>query len=174
MEWLPQGFSQYSKIYCRYSQFSKTVLEMVRPDIVFAAHHHTGFDRTYSRETGKDLSQTIHFKKADLVPVTTNLTHDREIGAIHEINVPTCSYRMGVPEMAFGLARFDFSADGTMTYHNLWLPSRFAMLFLYLAAAILCTMLYSIGSFRSMRRARMSAKRRISGSGGGVHYSKLI
>ena len=63
---------------------------------------------------------------------------------MHEINVPTCSYRMGVKEMAFGLAAFDF-ASGDVTYVNLWLPSRFSLLYLYIMAVILAWFLFVLG-----------------------------
>ena len=43
---------------------------------------------------------------------------------MHEINVPTASYRMGVAEMALGLAVIDMNQSETVFYVNLWLPSR--------------------------------------------------
>ena len=95
----------------------------------------------------------------------------RESGIVHEIVVPTCSYRMGVPEMALGLATFH--SDGTMVYQNLWLPSRFANLLLYAAAVALCSLLCCVGGIRSRRRFRRLSKRRRS-SGPDPSYSKLI
>ena len=60
-----------------YSQFSKAALEHVKPDVVFSAHHHIGFDQAYSRHTGKSVYQGTRFSKGNSLPVTTNLTHDR-------------------------------------------------------------------------------------------------
>ena len=60
-----------------YSQFSKTALEHVKPDVVFSAHHHIGFDQAYSRHTGKSVYQGTKFTKGSSLPVRTNLTHDR-------------------------------------------------------------------------------------------------
>ena len=100
---------------------------------------------------------------------------------MHEIVVPTCSYRMGVPEMAFGLATFKFDGGvggkgggggGTMVYHNLWLPSRFGNLILYAAAVAVCLVLCCVGGIRSRHRyRRLSVRRRSSGPD---PYSKLI
>ena len=95
---------------------------------------------------------------------------------MHEIVVPTCSYRMGVPEMAFGLATFKFNGGGggggMMVYHNLWLPSRFGNLIMYAAAVAVCLVLCCVGGIRSRRRyRRLSTRRRSSGPD---PYSKLI
>ncbi len=178
----------------RFSAFSKTVLTTVQPDIVFAAHHHVGFDRAYNRETGKPVGDVIKFTESDNVPVQTSLTNDRygvwpltdlltrsctlsirKSGLIHEINVPTCSYRMGVPQMALGLATLDFrdGSGGRIVYHNLWLPSRFWLLNLYVVALGVSAFLYFVGSIKSRRR-RMSMKRRRSSADASEHYSKLI
>ena len=92
---------------------------------------------------------------------------------MHEIVVPTCSYRMGVPEMALGLATFKFNSGGggTMVYHNLWLPSRFGNLILYAAAVAVCSVLCCVSGIRSRRRYRRLSARRSSGPD---PYSKLI
>jgi len=52
-----------------------------------------------------------------------------ESDVLHEINVPTASYRMGMREMALGLAVIDLNQSPEsppliLWYANLWLPSR--------------------------------------------------
>ncbi|CAG5129770.1 unnamed protein product [Candidula unifasciata] len=50
--------------------------------------------------------------------------------ALSEIMVPTCSYRMGVPKMGYGVAVINKS--GKMKYTVLWLPSRYHLLYVYI------------------------------------------
>ena len=69
---------------------------------------------------------------------------------------------MGVKEMALGLATLDLST-GKMEYYNLWLPSRFSMLFLYLITVIICFILL-VADARRRRRGGGDRSRRRSGS----------
>ena len=114
---------------------------------------------------------------------------------LHEIVVPTCSYRMGVKEMSFGLGVIDLnSIEGNkegkieLFYANLWLPSRFALLFVYLAAIISSAAIYLVGRVQRFRRGRREhpgswrTKRRSSSNSPSPHrrsssrnnYSKLV
>ena len=55
----------------------------------------------------------------------------RSNGTIHEITVPTCSYRMGSLSPSLGLAAFYLPGGdnaGVLAYYNLSLPDRFAAL----------------------------------------------
>ena len=106
---------------------------------------------------------------------------------IHEVIVPTCSYRMGVKEMAFGLATIDLSSDvedswSHIIYVNLWLPSRFSLLYAYILTVSISLSLILVGKFkrRSGRRTSLGTpkhrSRRSSASNSTlVHsYSKLV
>ena len=115
---------------------------------------------------------------------------------LHEIVVPTCSYRMGVKEMAFGIAAVNLNSINDKTeekieliYANLWLPSRFALLFVYLAALISSAAIFLIGRIQRIRRGRRDlpgswrSKRRSSSNSPSPHrrstsrnsyYSKLV
>jgi hypothetical protein len=115
---------------------------------------------------------------------------------LHEIVVPTCSYRMGVEEMAFGIGVINLnSVEGNINdkielfYANLWLPSRFALLFLYLAAIMLSATIFFICRVRRIRRGRIEyqgswrSKRRSSSNtpspyrrspSSNSYYSKLV
>ena len=116
---------------------------------------------------------------------------------IREIVVPTCSYRMGVKEMAFGLAVINLNSIKSnkddvveIFYANLWLPSRFALLFVYLAALISSVAIFLVGRIQKFRRGRRDypgswrSKRRSSSnspsphrrstSRGRTNYSKLV
>ena len=115
---------------------------------------------------------------------------------LYEIVVPTCSYRMGVKEMAFGIAAINLNsnnADKTdkieLFYANLWLPSRFALLFIYVAALLISAAIFLIGRIQRIRRGRSEhpgswrSKRRSSSNSPSPHrrssshnhyYSKLV
>ena len=115
---------------------------------------------------------------------------------LHEIVVPTCSYRMGVKEMAFGIGAINLNSVDEINsdkielfYANLWLPSRFALLFFYLAAVMLSAAIFLIGRVQRIRRGRSEypggwrSKRRSSSnspspnrrsSSRNSYYSKLV
>ena len=115
---------------------------------------------------------------------------------LHEIVVPTCSYRMGVKEMAFGIGAINLNSvdiaknnEVELLYANLWLPSRFALLFFYLAALMLSAAIFLIGRVQGIRRGRSEypgswrSKRRSSSNSPSPHrrsssrnsyYSKLV
>ena len=115
---------------------------------------------------------------------------------LHEIVVPTCSYRMGVKEMAFGIGAINLNSvdknkndEIELFYANLWLPSRFALLFFYLAALMLSAAIFLIGRVQRIRRGRSEypgswrSKRRSSSNSPSPHrrsssrnsyYSKLV
>ena len=59
---------------------------------------------------------------------------------VTEIAVPTCSYRMGVPQMGYGAALFDTSS-GKLHYTVLWLPRRYRYLFSYVAVLASCALM---------------------------------
>jgi len=63
-------------------------------------------------------------------PVGVDLTDTK---LLHELTVPTCSYRMGVPKMGFGASVI--RRDGKMEYGVLWLPSRYYQLATYIIFA---------------------------------------
>jgi hypothetical protein len=50
--------------------------------------------------------------------------------SVYELSVPTCSYRMGVPNMGYGM--LTINSNGKAYFSILWLPSRFNCLYLYL------------------------------------------
>lgn len=116
---------------------------------------------------------------------------------LHEVIVPTCSYRMGVKEMAFGISAIDLNSimdtkndiKIDLAYANLWLPSRFALLYVYVAALISSAAIFLLGQIQNLRRGRREypgswrSKRRSSSnspsprrrsSSRNRYYSKLV
>ena len=150
---------------------------------MFSAHFHKGMDFVlFQDEDGKELraNLTKFTQKTDNIeprrnklleyplPVTKN-------GELHEIVVPTTSYRMGVPEIAMGLALIDLNQPyhkASFWYANLWLPGRFDLLFIYKVALICVLVLFVIGKVQQCRRR--GKYNRSSSSREKLQYSKLV
>ncbi|XP_035208035.1 uncharacterized protein C630.12-like isoform X2 [Stegodyphus dumicola] len=71
---------------------------------------------------------------------------------VHEIVVPTCSYRMGTSQMGYGA--LEINAFGEVSYAVLWLPSRFRQLLIYLIVIILIFLLCLISVLKPCLRLR--------------------
>ena len=149
--------------------FSKEVMKRLSPNLIFSAHDHRGLDFSTSKtrsHTHQSIGNITFFTQDD---EESSITLSSQDDLIHEIIVPTSNYRMGVREMAYGLAVVDFE-DNTLTYVNLWLPSRFPLLYVYLASLSIAFTLYLIG--RGKRRRRPSTPRRRRSSS--ASYTKLV
>lgn len=163
--------------------FSRDVMKKLQPSVIFSAHDHRGLD--YS--TSRILNMTSRLASVGNVTFFTQYSDGddslrflaiRPNELIHEVIVPTCSYRMGVKEMAFGLVAINLEVpeDEKIVYVNLWLPSRFPLLYVYLAAAGLSTVLALVGRVKGRRSRRPSipTPRRRRSSSPKAHYSKLV
>lgn len=95
------------------------------------------------------------------------ILHYRNANMVEEIIVPTCSYRMGFKEMALGFVRIR-PKTGDLIYYNLWLPSRFANLYLYAVTMPVVFILFLIGQRNAKNKPR-SRKSSFS-----ADYSKLV
>jgi len=134
-------------------RFSERVMDLVRPAVVFSAHDHTGYLFTAERESRKPVGNIARFRRSSDPAPFTMQTKDSDTtlsSKVWEVVVPTCSYRMGVREMALGLAVVEPS--GEVTYANLWLPSRFSLLFIYLACVCLVGGITILRKFIHLRR----------------------
>ncbi|KAL3876746.1 hypothetical protein ACJMK2_034543 [Sinanodonta woodiana] len=109
--------------------FSWPVLKLIHPKFIISGHwHKPGVilcddcmkDDIFSWNIARrGLTHVTEFEDIDLRG-KFNLT---------EILVPTCSYRMGVPDMGYGIAIV--SANGHLKYTVLWSPSRYIVLYSY-------------------------------------------
>jgi hypothetical protein len=154
--------------------FSKNVLKHFQPTLIISAHDHRGMDFVGSRKTGKEIRNETFSSENDptffvlkLPSFVENDLQSFESGFIHEIEVPTCSYRMGTEDIAFGLGII-FNLNGSdppmMIYTNLWLPKRFNLLNIYVGA-----LLTSFALFYFKRR-----KSKKSFSSSLTKYTKLV
>jgi len=129
--------------------FAERVMTEINPDVIFSAHDHRGFLYTSARGSLKAEKELEMFSRRDDITPLKIITREppQKDGPVEmsetmsEIVVPTISYRMGVKEMGAGLAVFN--KDGELVYHNLWLPSRFPLLFAYLASLV-CVVILTV------------------------------
>jgi len=114
------------------------IIEILQPHLIVTAHTH--LFRLYrwkeygSQESLQNRNKTQSIWKKQSVDATNqpspmyfNLT---DVSQLYELVIPTCSYRMGVPNMGYGAAIIN--KDGQMKFDVLWLPSRYLQLTLYL------------------------------------------
>ncbi|XP_015110716.1 metallophosphoesterase 1 homolog isoform X3 [Diachasma alloeum] len=106
--------------------FVKNVIKELSPQVIFTAHEHKAMH--LSLDTTIDELSDIWI----LPPHETPLYQLRlDMGDIHELQIPTCSYRMGTSNMGYGLAYID-TRDKSVDFTILWLPERFPKLKGYL------------------------------------------
>ncbi|XP_014250223.1 uncharacterized protein C630.12 [Cimex lectularius] len=106
-----------------------SVLSNIRPHLIFSAHNHISAHFVSNAKSGEqfmyesfitnkfaNMMSSWRFQLNDLYP--------------NEILVPTCSYRMGVPRLGYGVLLIDKNKD-VACYNILWLPNRLLHLMLY-------------------------------------------
>ncbi|XP_044013738.1 uncharacterized protein LOC122856030 [Aphidius gifuensis] len=114
--------------------FVKNVIKELSPQIIFTAHEHKAMHLI--------IDTTIdQFGKSRIFKTHDNSIYQLrfDMGDIHEIQIPSCSYRMGsIDNMGYGLAYID-TRDKSVDFTILWLPSRFPKLkgYLWIIAIIL-------------------------------------
>ena len=110
--------------------FVQNVLKELSPQIIFTAHEHKAMH--ISLDTATDQLSEIWI----LPPRETPMYQLRmDVGDIHEVQIPTCSYRMGTPHTGYGLAYID-TQEKTVEFTILWLPGRFPQLWIYVFVGI--------------------------------------
>lgn len=115
--------------------FVQNVIKELSPQVIFTAHEHKAMQ--ISLDTATDQLSDVWI----LSPYETLLYQLRmDVGDIHEIQIPTCSYRMGTPHMGYGLAYID-TQEKTVEFTILWLPDRFPLLRAYIFIGILVVIL---------------------------------
>ena len=160
------------------SGFSRKVVEYLKPSLVFSAHDHKGMDFVlFQDEDGRKhrANLTKFTQKTDNIQSRRNKLleyplHVTKKDELHEIVIPTTSYRMGVPEIAMALALIDLNQPNhkaSFWYANLWLPGRFELLSIYIVALICTIVLFVIGKVKQCRRRGKHSIEKL-------RYSKLV
>uniref|UniRef100_A0A914Z104 Calcineurin-like phosphoesterase domain-containing protein n=1 Tax=Panagrolaimus superbus TaxID=310955 RepID=A0A914Z104_9BILA len=102
-------------------------VESYSPDLILTAHDHTA--ELYLRNRTTPNFQRYAFKKRLDFLISSN-------HPIIEIQNPTVSYRMGVPNMGYGILTFYDESPLAAVYTVFWLPGRYPQLYLYIFAII--------------------------------------
>ncbi|XP_035826961.1 cell division control protein 1 [Aplysia californica] len=130
------------------------ILRMAQPNILFTGHWHVSemFECGTCLSENEDIDHWPYNLRGlknikDFIEVDlTNL-----IG-VNEILVPTCSYRMGEPNMGYGVAHIERS--GRLRYTVLWLPARYTLLYIYVVALVIVSVLLLV-SFVTAPRSKV-------------------
>lgn len=142
--------SHYS-ILSHLGSFCERAIERFKPQVIFVGDVHKS---NLIQSSFKNLQLTnktpIHH------PTTFDLNSIKDNQKVIEIQVPSCSYRMGFPsQIGYGQAVIE---DGLLHYSVLQIPNRFIQLVMYLVFVI-CFVLSIICSKRKMRGKFKSYRR---------------
>ncbi|KAI5732463.1 hypothetical protein M8J76_000501 [Diaphorina citri] len=116
------------------SEFGYEIISQLHPSLVMSGHEHTSThiiwetleDPLYGRSRVEEYISNAHTGSS----LWRLNVEERSVG--QEVVVPTCSYRMGVPHMAYGFMFIDKDRS-IINYGLLWLPPRLFHIFLYIA-----------------------------------------
>ncbi|XP_015177867.1 PREDICTED: uncharacterized protein LOC107067143 [Polistes dominula] len=111
--------------------FVQNMIKELSPQIIFTAHEHKALH--ISLDTMTDQLSEIWVLPPDETPLY-QLRMD--VGDIHEVQIPTCSYRMGTRNMGYGIAYID-TQEKIVQFTILWLPNRLLQLKTYIFIIIL-------------------------------------
>ncbi|XP_012276344.1 uncharacterized protein C630.12 [Orussus abietinus] len=122
--------------------FVRDVLKELSPQIIFTAHEHKALHM--SLDTATDQLSEVWI----LPPHKSPFYQLRlDVGDVHELQIPTCSYRMGTRHMGYGLAYIN-TQEKIMEFTILWLPNRFTYVLVYpfvIAAIVVLLILFTFG-----------------------------
>ncbi|GMT26227.1 hypothetical protein PFISCL1PPCAC_17524 [Pristionchus fissidentatus] len=108
-------------------------------DLILSAHDHTAWSYTRNRAGSSSSFERTQIEGEGVIEKT--IGRDQPV---IELQTPTCSYRMGVPDMGYGLLTLRTIDDETgkgkleleAKYTVLWLPGRYPQLLSYLVILV--------------------------------------
>ncbi|XP_076318261.1 metallophosphoesterase [Tachypleus tridentatus] len=125
----------------QYHYFINEVMK-THPNLILSAHEHISAHITYSNGSGMLMDEYPWAVGKKLQTLNLN---DKQV---HEIVVPTCSYRMGKEKIGYGAAILEH--DGTLHYTVLWLPSRFFQLYTYIVFLVVLGLMLVLLAIRRL------------------------
>lgn len=115
---------------------SYTAVKAIKPTIIFSGHHH---------KSTEIIANASSLKYDWATPLNGMKVFDLEglklKGKIIEIQVPSCSYRMGTLTIGYGQAIFD---NGLLKYSPIFVVSRFYQLGWYIIVLIITLFTYCV------------------------------
>ncbi|KAK2152758.1 hypothetical protein LSH36_320g06040 [Paralvinella palmiformis] len=131
----PEDYDSYVKRFRHVFNIPSSVqiISQSGADVIFSAHSHYS-NIIICNDCGSGGPQNRKWKNFQgmTIPVYDYRVYHLDMNnkqQMYEFQVPTCSYRMGVSNMGYGLA--SFASDGKVQYTVLWLPERYSQLLLY-------------------------------------------
>lgn len=130
--------------------FVYPVTKRLHPKLILSAHWHkaelfTCDDCLRQDEFSWTVARQPMTFVADYIKLDLSGEH-----SMHEIAVPTCSYRMGENNMGYVVAII--GQDGELQFTVLWLPRRYTMLLGYLVTILMLTVAHCMTRYGSRRR----------------------
>lgn len=132
-----------------FRSFGKRVIIETRPDLIFSGHEHRSNHFVGNRSTGEFIEVEKLAARGYLWKFDLNSEY------LHEIMIPTCSYRMGMADMGYGAAIIE--QDGTLHYTVLWLPRRYAQFTCYLIALVIVCLFLAWNPVSSLFNPKFAA-----------------
>ncbi|XP_055598895.1 metallophosphoesterase 1 homolog [Uranotaenia lowii] len=112
------------------SSFIYDAIGKLKPNVIFSGHLHSSrYVRIHRKHLRAATYMPLSGDKKTLYKVHSfDLNYHQDTQELLEIVIPTCSYRMGVPDIGYGFAVI----DGTnLKYTVLWTTQRFHQLISY-------------------------------------------
>uniref|UniRef100_A0A2M3Z9F3 Putative cell division control protein/ dna repair exonuclease n=1 Tax=Anopheles braziliensis TaxID=58242 RepID=A0A2M3Z9F3_9DIPT len=131
--------------------FTFQAIDNLKPSVIFSAHLHVSqFARTHrSRLKTVGYEPLSQDKKTAYKVHSFDLSYHKDTQELLEITVPTCSYRMGVPDIGYGYAVIDGT---TLKYTVLWTTRRIYQLISYLVVLGVSVVMFLFFTGRSLLR----------------------
>lgn len=131
------------------SKFSDEVLTKLGPHLILSGHEHTSHIVEGDKVSRKLINVDSFTRRGQVKDI------DVKGQKLHEIIVPSCSYRMGVPKIGYGAAIL--SSDGTVNYTVLWLTNRYFQLYLYVIILVIEFFIFFFVFVNMMKNCCISA-----------------
>jgi len=138
--------NHWSLIAERSTRFIKPLVEDLDPNLVIKGDSHHFSVSKYNRLNGTNRMVALDDSLSESVLI---LDLNKKL-FVYEISVPTCSYRMGVDRIGYGVLLLDSSTKfAHLTV--LWTPQRYISLFIYAAYGIFVLLVLLVAALISRR-----------------------
>lgn len=142
------------------STFTYDAIGRLKPNVIFSGHLHASrFVRIHRKHMRAATYQPLSADKKTANKVHTfDLRYHQDTQELLEIVIPTCSYRMGVPDIGYGFAVIDGT---TLKYTVLWTTNRFHQLISYIVVASVPMVFFTVVILiKILRKICICSKRR--------------
>ncbi|KAK6170039.1 hypothetical protein SNE40_018526 [Patella caerulea] len=135
------------------------IIKEIKPQLLFSGHWHKSMHFVCD-SCLSDNADTSHWPvhRRELSDIDDYMYMDlTNSQGIQELMIPTCSYRMGVTDIGYGVALIN--KEKTVRYTVLWLPRRYDVLYAYIYIGIFLLIFYIFGRLCLPKLLYSSVKR---------------